>query len=95
MPDHAESNLQVCPPARGIAYLPIRNRSNLPAFGGQLSDPEIRSVVAFIKSRWPTGTQAAQAFLNPGRTGMPGDSGEDWRLPPDCKEPARPVGAKR
>ena len=28
-------------------------KSNMPGFGDQLSDAEIRAVIAFIKSRWP------------------------------------------
>lgn len=31
---------------------PPRYESNLPAFGGKLSDEEIRTVLAFIKSHW-------------------------------------------
>ena len=63
--------------------------TDMPAFGTQLSDPEIRALVAFIRSRWPTGIQAAQSFLNPDHAGMPAHVDPDWRLPPDCDEPVR------
>ncbi len=63
--------------------------TDMPAFKGQLGDADIRAVVAFIRSRWPTGAQAAQSFLNPGRAGMPAHVDPDWRLPPDCEEPVR------
>jgi len=32
MPDHADSTIHGCPPARGIERLPIRNRSSLPTY---------------------------------------------------------------
>ncbi len=34
-------------------YAPAGYESDMPAFGGILSDDEIRSVLAFIKSTWP------------------------------------------
>ncbi len=64
-------------------------RTDMPAFGGTLSDDDVRAVVAFIKSAWPSGVQAAQSFLNPGHAGMPVHVQGDWRLPPDCDEPLR------
>ncbi|MDD9878571.1 MAG: cytochrome c [Magnetovibrio sp.] len=39
-------------------------KSNMPAFEGVLSDSDIWSVLAFIKSRWPDGVQRRQATLN-------------------------------
>lgn len=33
-------------------YAPPGYQSDMPAFGGQLSDDEIRAVLAFIQSRW-------------------------------------------
>jgi mono/diheme cytochrome c family protein len=37
----------------GIArYAPPGYQSDMPAFGGVLSDDEIRAVLAFIKSHW-------------------------------------------
>lgn len=35
------------------AYAPPGYESDMPAFGGTLSDEEIRAVLAFIASRWP------------------------------------------
>ncbi|WP_158046283.1 c-type cytochrome [Skermanella pratensis] len=35
------------------AYAPPGYESDMPAFGGTLSDQEIRAVLAFIASRWP------------------------------------------
>lgn len=37
----------------GQALAPPGFKSNMPAFGDRLSDPDIRAVLAFIKSRWP------------------------------------------
>ena len=34
-------------------YAPPGYESDMPAFGGKLSDPQIRAVLAYIKSRWP------------------------------------------
>lgn len=34
-------------------YAPPKYESDMPAFGGTLSDEEIRAVLTFIKSRWP------------------------------------------
>lgn len=34
-------------------YAPAGYESDMPAFGGILSDDEIRAVLAFIKSTWP------------------------------------------
>ena len=34
-------------------YAPKSYESDMPAFGGVLSDPDIRAVLAFIESRWP------------------------------------------
>jgi mono/diheme cytochrome c family protein len=69
--------------------------TNMPAFGKELSDPEIRALVAFIRSRWPSGVQAAQSFLNPGHAGMPAHVDSDWRLPADCDEPVRRAPAAK
>ena len=33
-------------------YAPAGYESDMPAFGGKLSDPEIRAVLAYIESRW-------------------------------------------
>jgi len=34
-------------------YAPAGYESDMPAFGSKLSDQEIRTVLAYIKSRWP------------------------------------------
>ena len=57
--------------------------SHMPAFENVLSDDEIWSALAFVKSRWPAGLQARQRLLNrisqhqsaghEGHTGQPGD----------------------
>jgi mono/diheme cytochrome c family protein len=44
----------------GQATAPAGYKSNMPAFGGTLSDAEIRAALAFIKSTWPPEIQAAQ-----------------------------------
>ena len=59
--------------------------SFMPAFEKSLSDDDIVAVIAFIKSRWPTGIRASQSMLNPGFKGMPKDADKvDWTLPPNC-----------
>ncbi len=37
--------------------------SDMPAFGGKLSDNEINAVLAYIKSTWPARAQEAQAKI--------------------------------
>jgi mono/diheme cytochrome c family protein len=64
-------------------------RTDMPAFDGKLSDDDIHAVLAYIHAQWPAGVQAAQSFLNPDHAGMPDHVDADWRLPPDCEEPAR------
>ncbi|MCD6671800.1 MAG: cytochrome c [Burkholderiaceae bacterium] len=34
-------------------YAPAGYESDMPAFGGTLSDPEIRAVLSYIRSTWP------------------------------------------
>ncbi len=59
--------------------------SFMPAFEKSLSDDDIVAVIAFIKSRWPTGIRASQSMLNPGFKGMPKDADKvAWTLPPNC-----------
>lgn len=41
-------------------YAPPGYQSDMPAFGGTLSDAEIWAVLAYIKSRWPPEIQRAQ-----------------------------------
>ena len=64
-------------------------QTDMPAFAGKLSDKDIRAVLAYIHAQWPSGIQAAQAFLNPDHAGMPAIIDGDWTLPPDCEEPDR------
>ena len=40
------------------AFAPPGYESDMPAFGGTLSDEEIRAVLAFIASRWPENVRA-------------------------------------
>jgi len=42
-------------------YAPPGHQSDMPAFGKQLSDDDIRAVLAFIKSTWPEETRKLQA----------------------------------
>ena len=39
-------------------------RSDMPAFGGTLSDTEIRATLAYIKSTWPAEVREKQAQIN-------------------------------
>jgi mono/diheme cytochrome c family protein len=42
-------------------YAPPGYSSDMPAFGGRLTDEQIWAVLAYIKSRWPKEIRAAQA----------------------------------
>jgi mono/diheme cytochrome c family protein len=64
-------------------------QTDMPAFDGRLTDDDILAVIAYIHAQWPSGIQAAQAFLNPDHAGMPTHIDGDWTLPPDCEEPER------
>ncbi|HXF66461.1 MAG TPA: cytochrome c [Burkholderiales bacterium] len=44
-------------------YAPPKYESDMPAFGGTLSDEEIWAVLAYIKSRWPDEIRRAQAEI--------------------------------
>ncbi|MBI3041769.1 MAG: c-type cytochrome [Betaproteobacteria bacterium] len=44
-------------------YAPPNYQSDMPAFGGTLSDDEIWAVLAFIKSSWPEKIRRAQADI--------------------------------
>lgn len=48
----------------GAAAVPAGTQSNMPAFEHLLSDEEIWSVLAYIKSSWPKSVQNKQARLN-------------------------------
>lgn len=84
--------------AHGMASVAAPDyRSDMPAFAGRLGDAEIRAVVAFIKSRWPEGTRAAQAVLNPGGEAALVamlQAGGDWTFPPDCLDPAERAASR-
>src|SRR5262249_8973662 len=50
---------------RGITpYAPEGYKSDMPAFGGVLSDDQIAAVLAYIKSTWPPDIRARQARIN-------------------------------
>jgi mono/diheme cytochrome c family protein len=44
-------------------YAPPGYHSDMPAFGGTLTDRQIRDVLAYIKSRWSPRELAAQAQI--------------------------------
>ncbi len=48
----------------GAAEAPAGFRSNMPAFGGALSDAEIWAILAYIKSRWPEPIRLRQAEID-------------------------------
>lgn len=45
-------------------YAPPGYQSDMPAFGGMLSDQQIRAVLAFIKASWPEDIRERQAALS-------------------------------
>jgi len=45
-------------------YAPPGYRSDMPAFGGVLSDEEIWAVLAFIESRWPVDIRSRHKEIN-------------------------------
>ena len=47
-------------------YAPPHHESDMPAFGATLSDEEIRSVLAYIKSTWPQRELAYQRQIDAG-----------------------------
>ena len=49
------------------AYAPPGYQSDMPAFGGTLSDDEIWAVLAYIKSTWPSEIRERQAALKAAR----------------------------
>lgn len=46
------------------AFAPPGYRSDMPGFGAELSDAELRAVIAFIKSTWPPEIQARQREIS-------------------------------
>ena len=45
------------------AFAPSGYESNMPAFGGVLTDEEIWAVLAYLKSSWPPEIQVRQSAL--------------------------------
>lgn len=82
---HSDEDLFAITKSGKFPGAPADKVSFMPAFGTSLSDAQIESVLAFIKSRWPTGIRASQSMLNPNFRGMPKDADKvDWTLPPNC-----------
>jgi len=48
----------------GPAAYPSGYSSDMPAFGGELTDNEIAAVLAYIKSRWPADVRSSQVRTN-------------------------------
>ena len=48
----------------GAKFAPPGFKSNMPAFGGTLSDREIWAVLAYIKSRWPKRIQERHTAMS-------------------------------
>jgi len=44
-------------------YAPAGYESDMPAFGGKLSDQQIRAVLAYIESRWPLEVRKRRAEM--------------------------------
>ena len=55
----------------------------MPAYRNTLDDEAIRSVLAFVQSRWPVGIRVEQALLTPGTTMPAADA--DWKFAGRCK----------
>jgi len=49
-------------------YAPAGYASDMPAFGGVLSDDQIRAVLAYIQSRWPKQVMEARAEMLHGQS---------------------------
>lgn len=82
---HADDDLFHITKFGRFAYTPITSPSGMPAFATRMTDPEIVSVLAFIKSRWPASLRAAQASLNPGAAGTPRNAKLlDWKFRALC-----------
>jgi mono/diheme cytochrome c family protein len=48
----------------GPAAYPDGHPTDMPAFGGSLSDDEIAAILAFIKSKWPADIQSRQERIS-------------------------------
>ena len=57
---HADQQLFALTKFGGQRSAPAGFQSNMPPFEGQLSDREIRAVLAYIRSRWPVTIQERQ-----------------------------------
>ena len=57
---HADQQLFALTKFGGQRSAPAGFQSNMPPFEGQLSDREIRAVLAYIRSRWPVAIQQRQ-----------------------------------
>jgi len=87
---HADDDLFFMTKYGRFPEAPKDLKSYMPAFGPSLTDAQILDVLAFIKSRWPTGIRVSQSMLNPGLAGMPADADKvEWTLPPNCTEAFR------
>ncbi len=65
------------------AFAPAGYRTGMPAYAGRLSPGQIASVIAYVKSTWPTGIRAYQAAQNPGGPTL-AELGGDWTFPATC-----------
>ncbi len=80
------------------ATAPPGYQTDMPAFAGVLSAAEIAAVVDYVKSRWPLGTRASQALLNPdgaaafARIMAQAGPDENWTFPPECLPPGSRLG---
>ena len=48
----------------GQKIAPPGFKSNMPGFGGTLSDKEIWAVLSYIQSRWPDDVRKRQSYIN-------------------------------
>jgi len=72
-------------------------QTDMPAYGGRLSAPEIAALVGWMKSLWPPGTRALQESLNPGGAAAIVkllEAGGEWTFPPDCMTPQQRAAAR-
>jgi mono/diheme cytochrome c family protein len=62
----------------------------MPGFADRLDGGDIDAILAYVKSRWPSGIRADQATLNPGGEPALAASLRDpaWVFPAQCPSPA-------
>lgn len=65
---HSDKNLFRVVKFGGDYLKPESGQSRMPAFEKKLTDDEIWSVIAYIKSNWPVELQEAQQNIVPGKT---------------------------